>query len=349
MGQDLTRNKLKKYLTKRIVVDPSSFKKEDLQEAVDLIRMGEVIAFPTETVYGLGADATNSAAIDKIYEAKNRPSDNPLIVHVADSRMLEKCVIDVPQTAYALIKEFWPGPLTLVLKRSGYISEKVTKGMETVAIRSPSHPIAQKLIELCQKPIAAPSANLSGRPSPTEATHVLEDLDGRIPLVIDGGKTTVGLESTVISMVTETPILLRPGGITKEQLLKVLPDLEVTRDETIQKLSPGTRYPHYAPNKELVLLIEFDNARQIDEVLKKESRPFLLLCANPSHRHTVQTVLLGNSLAEIQRNLFNNLRKIDHLPVEKAFVEEVDQTNEGLAIMNRLRKAASRTLKPAVK
>ncbi|RMG20890.1 MAG: threonylcarbamoyl-AMP synthase [Methanobacteriota archaeon] len=331
-----------------LTVNPGSFNPDELQEAAELIRKGEIVAFPTETVYGLGADATNAKAIEKIFMAKERPSDNPLIVHVVGMDMLKKCVDDLPEIAKQLIDKFWPGPLTLVLKRSEYISDMVTKGLDTVAIRSPNHPVAQALITLSQRPIAAPSANLSGRPSPTSASHVIEDLEGRIPLVIDGGATQVGVESTVISLVSHPPTLLRPGGITKEQLLKIIPNLEVKVDRELERLSPGTRYPHYAPRKELILLVGFEKEEQVDKILLAENQRIVLLCSNPLHSHDpeIHTVLLGKSLEEIQRNLFSNLRNIDHLPVTKAYVEEVESHAEGLAIMNRLKKAASRMLSP---
>lgn len=324
-----------------------NFSDDDLKEAADLIRNGELVAFPTETVYGLGADATNSKAIEKIYVAKKRPSDNPLIVHVSGKEMLLKCVDHLPPIADELIKKFWPGPLTLVFNRSQYISPSVTKGLDTVAIRCPNHQIALRLISISDKPIAAPSANLSGRPSPTSAEHVIEDLFGRIPLIIDGGTTQIGLESTVVSLVSNPPIMLRPGGVTLEELKAIIPDIQTKAENEIAKLSPGTRYTHYSPRKDVYLLTGFTTEKEIEIYLNGVSGDYVLFCTNSVHSHPqkIPHILLGKSKKEIQQNLFSYLRNLDTMKYESAYIEEVEPTEEGLAIMNRLTKAAKKIIR----
>lgn len=242
-----------------------------IQEAAQLIKAGEVVAFPTETVYGLGASALSNQAVEKIYKAKGRPSDNPLIVHVASVEQLAGVVDNLSHYAHLCIKYFWPGPLTLVLPKGEKVCTAVTAGLSTVAVRMPEHPVAKALILAAELPIAAPSANSSGRPSPTEAKHVLEDLMGKIPVVIDGGATGVGVESTVLDLTGDQPCILRPGSITKDQLEKVIgevtidpaltrsmysveADHPVDADIGIQPKSPGMKYKHYAPQGELWLV-----------------------------------------------------------------------------------------------
>ncbi len=334
--------KLKPYDTKVIKIDPIYPDPEIIQKAVTLLQKGEIIAFPTETVYGLGADATNDNAVKKIFEAKSRPSDNPLIVHVVDIEMMQQYSVEIPPIAYELAENFWPGPLTLVLKRSSHISSLVTKELPTVAMRAPSHPIAQKLIATLNKPIAAPSANISGRPSPTTAKHVFDDLKGKIPLILDGGSCAVGVESTVVSLVTDPPILLRPGGVTIEQLRKFIPEIQMKTDSEISKLSPGMRYRHYSPKTPIVLLKDFENESVLDNFLKKENDDYILLCTHPEHNHSneIKYRLMGKTLKEIQKNLFENFRMLDELVVKTAYIEETEETEQGLAIMNRVKKAA---------
>jgi L-threonylcarbamoyladenylate synthase len=213
--------------TEVIVVDPASFTQQDIQPAIDLIRSGELVAFPTETVYGLGANGLSGEACRKIFQAKGRPSDNPLIVHISSIEMLHMVAASVPARAEALMNAFWPGPLTLLFPKKECVPDVVTAGLETVAVRMPAHPVARKLIEFSGVPIAAPSANRSGRPSPTTAAHVLTDLNRRVKCIIDGGSASFGVESTVVDVSRSPPVILRPGGVTREQLKRFLPDVIV--------------------------------------------------------------------------------------------------------------------------
>ncbi len=232
-------------------------------EAARILQENEVVAFPTETVYGLGANAKSDAAVEKIFKAKGRPSDNPLIVHISNKNQLEGLVMSVPSSAEKLIEAYWPGPLTIIFnKKENVLSEKVTAGLDTVAIRMPDHPVALAIIEAAGLPIAAPSANRSGKPSPTTAQHVIDDLDGRIIGVVDGGETGVGVESTVVDCTGPVPIILRPGGVTKEQLQEVVGEIIV--DPSLKEgkgapKSPGMKYTHYAPDAP-VYLVEGNSA-----------------------------------------------------------------------------------------
>lgn len=229
------------------------------QEAAKLLRSGECVAFPTETVYGLGADATNQAAVQKIYEAKGRPSDNPLIVHIARREQMDPFVASYPVKAIQLMEKFWPGPLTVILPlKKDSLATNVSAGLSTVGVRMPEHPVSLALIDAANIPVAAPSANRSGKPSPTTASHVIEDLDGKIAGIIDGGATGVGLESTVIDCSLDIPVILRPGGVTKEQIEQIIGPVDIATNntkETEKPKAPGMKYTHYAP-KAPVYLIE---------------------------------------------------------------------------------------------
>ena len=249
--------------TKLIQVNPKKFSVGELTEAALLLKKGEVVVFPTETVYGLGANAFNEKAVSKIFQAKNRPADNPTIVHISSIHQLNQVVAKVPKNAIKLIKEFWPGPLTLVLPKSKDLPLNVTAGLDSVAVRMPSNKVALALIKECDFPIAAPSANTSGSPSPTTAKHAFNDLNERVPLVIDSGACEHGLESTVLSLLDKTPVLLRPGSVTVEQIQKVIGKIKVpikksnSVDENTNSkpLSPGMKYKHYSPKAEVVLIL----------------------------------------------------------------------------------------------
>ena len=246
--------------TKVISVDNSLDKKSSYQQAVDILRNGGVVAFPTETVYGLGALATDEQAVQKIFEAKGRPSDNPLIVHIGNKEEVKKYASVITSEAEKLMDAFWPGPLTLIFNKiPGIIAANVTPGVETVGIRMPDHPVALQLLRELGQPLAAPSANRSGKPSPTAAIHVEKDLQGLIPLILDGGQTGVGLESTVIDMTTTPPVILRPGGTTKEMIEKVIGPVETSDKTSLEQAprSPGMKYTHYAPEAP-VYVIEAD-------------------------------------------------------------------------------------------
>ena len=315
-----------------------------VRRGAEVLRAGGLVAFPTETVYGLGADELSDSAVARIFEAKERPRGNPLIVHLAGAAALETVAARVPPRARAVAARFWPGPLTLVLPRAGAVPLITTGGLETVAARVPSHPVALALIEASGRPIAAPSANRSGRPSPTRAEHVREDLDGRIELILDGGPTPVGVESTVLDMTTEPPTLLRPGGVTLEQLRDCLGEVAVLKgdDEEAAGRSPGLRYRHYAPRAQ-VIIVERGAGEAVVAPWLEAGRPVALMAQRPVSLDrpglTVRT--MPGDLGAYARDLFAVLRELDSTGVEGIFVEAVPQEGLGLTIMDRLRRAAS--------
>lgn len=315
-----------------------------LKKAAGIINNGGLVAFPTETVYGLGADGLNIQAVKKIYIAKGRPSDNPLILHIAKEEDLEKLVTEITPVAKKLIENFWPGPMTLVLKKRDIVSDVVSGGLDTVAVRLPVNEVARKLIEVSGTPIAAPSANSSGRPSPTKASHVLEDLDGKIDMIIDGGSCEVGLESTVIDATGDEAIILRPGGVTFEHIeklgVKVSYDRHLIDKSTVEKpKSPGMKYRHYAPRGTLVVLEgEYENIRKF---MKNHPDSGVL---------TFDEYPIGNeiefSMGSIYKSeqgsrlLFDYLRKFDELEVKTMFAIMPKSDGIGFALCNRLLKAA---------
>jgi L-threonylcarbamoyladenylate synthase len=315
-----------------------------VRRGAEVIRAGGLVAFPTETVYGLGADALSESAVARIFEAKERPRGNPLIVHLAGAAALESVAARVPSCARAAATRFWPGPLTLVLPRAGTMPLITTGGLETVAVRVPSHPVARALIEASGRPIAAPSANRSGRPSPTRAEHVREDLDGRIELILDGGPTSVGVESTVLDMTTEPPMLLRPGGVTLEALQDCLGTVQMlgSDDEEAAGRSPGLRYRHYAPRAQVIVIGAGTGERVVGPWLAG-GRPVALMAQRPVSLErpglTVRT--MPDDLGAYARDLFAVLRELDSTGVEGIFVEAVAEKGIGLTIMDRLRRAAS--------
>ncbi|MBC2193079.1 threonylcarbamoyl-AMP synthase [Listeria sp. FSL L7-0229] len=320
------------------------------QAAAELLQNGECVAFPTETVYGLGADATNQAAIQKIYAAKGRPSDNPLIVHIARREQMDQFVASYPPKAIQLMEEFWPGPLTVILPlKKDSLAANVSAGLSTVGVRMPEHPVSLELIKTANIPVAAPSANRSGKPSPTTANHVIEDLDGKIAGIIDGGPTGVGLESTVIDCSLEVPIILRPGGITKEQIERVIGPVDSSSNsttETEKPKAPGMKYTHYAP-KAPVYLIEGSAEFWQSEINKAEAahkKIGILATKELANKLTtsaiIQTTGSISALDEVATSLYNGLRAFDHEDVELIFAEVYPETELGAAIMNRLEKAA---------
>ena len=339
-----------------------------LEQAAALLKAGELVAFPTETVYGLGASAFDQDAVQKIFAVKGRPSNNPLIVHVADvEAALPLCHVN--REALALMAAFCPGPLTLLLPKKDRIPPQVNAGLPSVAIRIPSHPVAQALLRASRLPIAAPSANASGRPSPTTATHVFHDLQGKVPLILDGGPCPVGLESTVLDMAAETPTILRPGAITPEQLLSVLPATRVADsvlrplEQGEEPLSPGMMYRHYAPKGKLVLVAGQPNHVQ-DRCLRLYRQALLEgavvkilifeehlpLYAAFFRDAEAGTLILMGSLAHpetVAHRLFSLLRRMDEERAELILCEAMAPTGIGLAIMNRLRRASSFHLEDA--
>ncbi|MGR9633261.1 L-threonylcarbamoyladenylate synthase [Bacillus cereus] len=319
-----------------------------LQEAAKLLRENEAIAFPTETVYGLGANAMNDEAIAKIFEAKGRPSDNPLIVHIGTKSQLDGIVKEIPPVAEKLMEHFWPGPLTIILPRKEGISEKVTAGLHTVGVRMPDHPVALALIEEANVPVAAPSANRSGRPSPTLASHVYEDLNEKIAGIVDGGATGVGVESTVIDCTSAVPTILRPGGITKEQLEAVIGTVlldPALKDEKEKPKSPGMKYTHYAPKAPLSIVEgsrEFIQ-RLVDEKKEEGFKVGVLTTEEYQHVYNADVVLscgVRSDLASVATKLYDVLRTFDASEVDVIFSESFPNEGIGNAIMNRLTKAA---------
>ncbi|SDZ45452.1 L-threonylcarbamoyladenylate synthase [Evansella caseinilytica] len=342
--------------TKILPVDKSVRRLEShpsIQEAASMLRNGEVVAFPTETVYGLGADALSDAAINKIYLAKGRPADNPLIVHLSDRDQISEYVTSVSEKARRLMKAFWPGPLTLVLEHSGKLSAQVTANLSTVAVRIPDHPVALALITAANRPIAAPSANTSGRPSPTAAAHVYDDLKGRIPAIVDGGVTGVGVESTVVDCTADQVMILRPGGITKEAIEAVVG--EVTIDPALAQRtgtatsvapkSPGMKYTHYAPDAPLVLIdggVAFFQD-QVTKAMNTGKKTGVLVSAElDDYIQADKKVIVGSreNLSTVAGALYESLRAFKANEVDIIFSEVFPETELGVAIMNRLYKAA---------
>lgn len=323
-----------------------------LQKAGDVIRRGGLVAFPTETVYGLGGDAANPEASKKIYEAKGRPSDNPLIVHIADFEQLEEIVSEVPEAARKLSDAFWPGPLTMILKKNQVIPYETTGGLDTVAIRMPSNKIARELIRRSGCMIAAPSANTSGRPSPTKAAHVRQDLEGRIDVILDGGDVGIGLESTIIDLTDEIPTILRPGYITQEMLSQVLGQVRMDpglmdSDSKTRPKAPGMRYRHYAPRAGLTI-VDGEPDRVVDYinnevVCNKDKKVGVIATTETMDRyHAYKVLCIGERTDEeaIARHLFDILRQFDETEVDMIFSESFATPKLGQAIMNRLLKAA---------
>lgn len=334
---------------KTIVASVGNLSKEEVnyEQAVDMLKDGEVVAFPTETVYGLGALATDEVAVNKIFKAKGRPSDNPLIVHIGTKEEVEKYAVNISQEAEKLMEAFWPGPLTLVFERMPQIiAPNVTPGVSTVGIRMPDHPVALNLLRALKLPLAAPSANRSGKPSPTEAEHVKKDLDGLIPLILDGGQTGVGLESTVIDMTTVPPIILRPGGVTKEMIEAVIGPVEATSEKVSDEAprSPGMKYAHYAPEAPL-LIIEANQEKinQAIQVLQAENKQVAVV--GPDDFKTTQAdwyfeIGSNDNHEEMAANLYKALRQCDTTTANIILAVETNLSGVGVAFMNRLLKAA---------
>jgi L-threonylcarbamoyladenylate synthase len=319
-----------------------------LNEAAGLIRAGQLVAFPTETVYGLGANALDARACAAIFAAKGRPADNPLIAHIANMDMLYDLAAPTP-LALQLARAFWPGPLTLVLPKKPAVPDIVSAGLPTLAVRWPSGGLAQALIKAAKRPIAAPSANISGRASPTTAVHVYEDFKGRIPLILDGGPAQIGLESTVVDACGQTPLILRPGLVGEAELLAAcgLPAGYAGAGAAERPASPGLKYRHYAPFGELHLADDLAGLLHLRTRLKEKhgAEPLLIVCAETAAQLPGDAVTLviakRGDLAAYARNLFSALRQADEAHFPALVAETVPECGLGVAIMNRLRKAAS--------
>ncbi len=313
--------------------------------AGELIRQGELVAFPTETVYGLGANALDAAGVAKIFAAKGRPADNPLISHVATLADAEK-LVQITPLGRKLAEQFWPGPMTLVLPRRRVVPDIVTAGLDTAAVRFPVHPVALALIRAAERPIAAPSANTSGRPSPTQACHVYEDIHGKLPLILDGGAATIGLESTVVNACGEIPVLLRPGGVTAEQLRQLCGQLAFPKaGDAARPAAPGMKYTHYAPKGRVQLAKNGVALEALRLQLLAEGRPEPLkivfddtAAAFPEGDRFI--IARRGDLVTFARNIFAAFRLADQEQRLDVLVETVEEAGLGLAIMNRMRKAA---------
>ncbi len=329
-----------------------------LREAGEVIRRGGLVAFPTETVYGLGGDALNPASSEKIYRAKGRPSDNPLIVHICRLEDLKKIVARVPEEAYKIADAFWPGPLTMIMEKADIVPLQTTGGLNTVAVRFPSHRVAQKLIEYSGGYVAAPSANLSGKPSPTRAKYVVEDMSGRIDTIIDGGDVGIGLESTIIDLTVTPPQILRPGYVTRQMLEELLGQVEMDRttmqnDTGEAPKAPGMKYRHYAPKAEL-LIVEGEQEtviRYINEnvtMRRKQGERIGVIATGETcavyEADVVKNIGSREDRETIAKNLFRVLREFDDAGVDVIYSESFDTDGLGQAIMNRLLKAAGHRL-----
>lgn len=334
--------------TFQLNVDEFVDNSENYTQAVDLLNDGEVVAFPTETVYGLGAVATDEQAVKKIFAAKGRPSDNPLIVHIGTVEEVSLYATNISEVAQKCMEAFWPGPLTLVMQaKPNVLAPSVTAGLDTVGIRMPDHPVALELLQTLKKPLAAPSANRSGKPSPTKANHVFEDLQNIIPCILDGGMTGIGLESTVLDVTLETPVILRPGGVTKEMLEAVIgpvlePSLEQQKIESTPK-APGMKYTHYAPEAP-VYLIEA-NKEAIETAiaeLKQEHKVALLAPEGFKEMKADYYFSFGkaDNLEQMSASLYDALRACDKTDATIILATATSKTGVGTAIMNRLEKAA---------
>lgn len=335
--------------TDELHIDPAL-----IREAAQVLKEGGLVAFPTETVYGLGGDALQPEASKKIYEAKGRPSDNPLIVHIADMEALKKIAAEIPPAAEQLAKRYWPGPLTMIFRKTELVPPETTGGLETVAVRFPSHPVAQALIREAGGYIAAPSANTSGRPSPTLAEDVYEDMNGRIPLILDGGQVGIGIESTIVDLSGETPVILRPGYITAQMLQQVIG--EVADDPALCEMpdhvkpkAPGMKYRHYAPKAPLILV----EGRQenVVSVIREQIRRHrqegvsvgVIATAETAQAYdadVVKNIGSREDEASIAKHLYHILREFDREDVDMIYSESFDTAGFGQAIMNRLLKAA---------
>lgn len=322
--------------------DPARPSPHVIDAAVDVLKRGGVVAAPTETVYGLFADAKNEEACRKVFRVKRRPMDNPLIVHV-DSLEMAQEVAEIPEGVVDILRRVWPGPITVVVRSRGAVSNCVTAGLPTVAVRSPAHPIVLSIIERLGRPIAGPSANRAGKPSPTEASHVVEDLGDEVDLIIDGGPTFFGVESTIIDVTKSPPVLLRPGPFTVEELERYFGKVEISLTargvaEAETAVAPGMKYRHYSPDTPLYV-VYFDLGEAV-WFFKKRGLKVAVLCAAGMCAEGDYVIDMGRDLYEVAKNLYRSLRELDRLGVDVGVVPAVEERGIGLALMNRLRKAS---------
>ena len=320
---------------------------KDISAAAQILKNGGVVAIPTETVYGLAANALDTNAVKKIFAAKGRPQDNPLIVHISKFDEIYDLVTDVPDTAKLLADAFWPGPLTMVLPKSDIVPSVISAGLDTVAVRMPSHPIAREIIKQSGCPLAAPSANISGKPSPTTAEHVVADMDSKIDAVVISDQCSVGVESTVILLANGQKRLLRPGGITVEMLTSVIGDIDiddaVLTDSVTEKVSsPGMKYKHYSPNTNVVLVN--GSTDQFVKFITNQTGSIAAICYEEDcDKIEIPLITYGNikNEASLAQGIFDALRKVDNLNVKTAYVHAPNKNGIGLAVYNRLLRAAA--------
>ena len=334
--------------TKLLTVRDPVSDRDAIEEAAKILRAGGLVAIPTETVYGLAADGLDESAVEKIYRAKGRPSDNPLILHVDDIAMMRPLVREIPKEAYVLMEWFWPGPLTLILPKTERVPAVTAGGLDTVAIRCPSHPVAHAIIAATGRPLAAPSANLSGKPSPTNFRDLCDDLVGRVDALVDAGDCGIGVESTVVTLAETPPRLLRPGGVSLDDLRKVLPGIEMD-DAVLHEIapdarpsSPGMKYKHYAP-KAHVILLEGDRSGYTSYVNRHAAPGVVALCfAGEEGDLTVPAVLYGapDDPESQAHGLFAALREVDRMGAEIVYARTPDRSGVGLAVYNRLLRSA---------
>jgi len=340
--------------TKFSIIKDVKEDEEKIREAAEFIKNGGTVVFPTETVYGLGADALNATAVEKIFKAKGRPQDNPLIIHVS-SKDIEPYVMEIPEVANKLINKFWPGPLTIILKKKDIIPNVTSADLNSIGIRMPDNEIARKLIELSNTTIAAPSANISGRPSPTDFQRCVEDLDGKVDCILGGMQSDVGVESTIVDCTVIPPIVLRPGGITLEMLKEIESSIEIDRaimekpKEGLKPKAPGMKYKHYAPNAK-VTIISGERKKTIEKIkemvhynIEKGKKVCILTVEENVMEYTEgDCIVMGSmfNLATIAKSLFEALRKCDDLKADLILAEGYKEEGLGIAIMNRLNKAA---------
>jgi L-threonylcarbamoyladenylate synthase len=317
---------------------------EVIKEAAEVLRRGGLVAFPTETVYGLGADAFNPAAVQKVFDAKQRPADNPLIVHIADLDQLHTLTDSVPEVANVLAQVFWPGPLTLVVKRASIIPDDVTAHLDTVAVRMPNHRVTLSLIRQFGRGIVGPSANTSGKPSPTRAEHVYADLNGRIDYILDAGPSAIGVESTIIDVTVSPPVVLRYGGLPLERINEVIGEVQTTGEIEFLRRSPGTRHRHYAPRARVVIIEENELQRYVEMLRIFSNKPVGCILHSEQLKDlstdNCQVVFL-TSVEDLSRKLYDIFRQFDQLGVEIIIVEAVEEKGVGGAVMDRVRRASA--------
>lgn len=312
-----------------------------IEKGAALIRKGDVVVFPTETVYGLGADAFNETAVEEIFRAKGRPNDNPLIVHIADKSELTGLTREISPQAQKVIEAFMPGPITVILPKSDRVPDCVTAGLDTVGIRMPAHPVARAFINACNTPVAAPSANTSTRISPTSARHVYDDMQGKIPLIIDGGACDVGIESTIVDLSSDTPTILRPGAITAQMLAQVLGKVQTFHGQVVVAKAPGMKYKHYAPNCEMAVCSDLNRAKAYYEECVAQGGNPVILCSSRWAREMTheRTIDLGEDGTQVMKNIYGAMHTGEEI-ADTIICQDFGQEGKYASVMNRVEKAS---------